>query len=55
MDDGRKAIKLANSNFLEDMINEMGYFADAMYYLKFGLDDDPNEYGITKNELDEDS
>jgi len=56
MDDVRKAIKLANSHFSEEMIDEMGYFAEAMNFLKLGLDDDyRNDYGITKNELEENS
>ena len=52
----RKAIELVNSGFSKDMINEMGHIADAMYYLKLGLDDDfRNEYGISMKELEENS
>lgn len=53
-DDVRKAIKLANSKFSEEMINEMGNFAEAIYLLKLGLDDVyRNEHGITIKELEE--
>ncbi|TVP39865.1 hypothetical protein [Candidatus Nitrosocosmicus arcticus] len=53
MNDIRKAIKLTNSQFSEDMINETGYFAEAINFLKLGLDDDSCiEYGITIKELE---
>ena len=53
-EDVRKAIKLANSKFSEEMINESGNFAEAIYLLKLGLDDVyRNEYGITIKELEE--
>lgn len=55
-DNVRKATELANTDFSKDMINEMGHIADAMYYLKLGLDDEfRNGYGITIKELEENS
>jgi hypothetical protein len=56
MDDVKRAIKLAKSSFSEEMITEMGHFAEAMNYLKLGLDSESRiEYGITIKELEENS
>lgn len=50
----RKATELVNSEFSEEMINEMGHIAEGMYYLKLGLDDElRNDYGITIKDLEE--
>lgn len=56
MDDVRRAIKLAKSNFSDEMIDEMGYFAETFYFLKEGLQSPSREsYGITEKELEDNS
>ncbi|MGN6346765.1 MAG: hypothetical protein ACTHME_03590 [Candidatus Nitrosocosmicus sp.] len=53
-DEVRKATELVNSEFSEEMIEEIGHIAEGMYYLKLGLDDEfRNYYGITIKELEE--
>lgn len=53
-DDLRKALKLARAKFSKKMVDEMACIADAIRYLKLGIDDKfSNDYKISEDELGE--